>query len=184
VIIVTDWNRYYVENGGNIQEVDENYISKRFGEKNKMWVEIERGYTYDDLSERLAKQGKHADFVTRTLVSTGSGSSVMSMWFAYGVEDIPLRFQKKRIIYTIKCPYCKSKNVEPSWAHEGYMQCNNCGEEWLHPIGNTVTSGRKTITTTHGRYPVSGLASDATIGLMMMPYEKLVSVNDSKTGKN
>jgi len=83
----------------------------------------------------------------------------------------------------ISCPSCGSKDVEPSWAHEGYMQCNNCGEEWLHPRGKTVKSGRKVVTTTHGRYPVSGLANDATIMLMMMPYEKLVSVHDSTTGK-
>jgi len=59
----------------------------------------------------------------------------------------------------------------------------SAANKFIRSRGNTIKRGRKTITTTHGRYPVSGLASDATIGLMMMPYEKLVSVNDSKTGK-
>lgn len=29
------------------------------------------------------------------------------------------------------CPKCKSSNVEHSWGSEGYMQCNNCGHEWI-----------------------------------------------------
>lgn len=32
------------------------------------------------------------------------------------------------------CPQCKSRDIEPSWGAEGYMQCNNCGKEWLDAI--------------------------------------------------
>jgi hypothetical protein len=29
------------------------------------------------------------------------------------------------------CPSCSSHNIEPSWGAHGYMQCNDCGKEWL-----------------------------------------------------
>ena len=32
-----------------------------------------------------------------------------------------------------KCPYCGSTNTEPSWAAEGYLQCNECGGEYPTP---------------------------------------------------
>ncbi len=44
-------------------------------------------------------------------------------------------------------------------------------------------AGRKTVTTTHGRYTVDGRASEKTIKLMAMPYERLVSVHDAETGR-
>jgi ribosomal protein L37AE/L43A len=31
------------------------------------------------------------------------------------------------------CPYCKSKNTEPSWGAAGYLQCNKCGREFPDP---------------------------------------------------
>ncbi len=44
-------------------------------------------------------------------------------------------------------------------------------------------AGRKTVTTTHGRYAVDGRASEKTIKMMAMPYERLVSVHDAETGR-
>ena len=42
---------------------------------------------------------------------------------------------------------------------------------------------RKTITSTHGRFTIDGSASEKMINLMQAPYEKIVSVHDSATGK-
>ena len=33
------------------------------------------------------------------------------------------------------CPQCGSRDIEPSRGAEGYMQCNNCGNEWLDAVG-------------------------------------------------
>lgn len=35
------------------------------------------------------------------------------------------------MVKKLYCPECKSKNIEPSWGSEGYMQCNKCGHEWI-----------------------------------------------------
>ena len=40
-------------------------------------------------------------------------------------------------------------------------------------------AGRKTVTTTHGRYTVDGRASEKTIKMMAMPYERLISILDA-----
>ena len=44
-------------------------------------------------------------------------------------------------------------------------------------------AGRKTVTTTHGRYTVDGRASEKTIKMMAMPYERLISIHDAETGR-
>lgn len=44
-------------------------------------------------------------------------------------------------------------------------------------------TGRKTITTTHSRFTVAASTSEKVIGLMQMPYEKIVSVHDAETGE-
>jgi ribosomal protein L37AE/L43A len=33
----------------------------------------------------------------------------------------------------ISCPNCHSKDTEPSWGAEGYIQCNSCGAEFGDP---------------------------------------------------
>ena len=44
-------------------------------------------------------------------------------------------------------------------------------------------TGRKTVTTTHGRYTVDGSMSEKTIKMMMAPYERLISIHDAETGE-
>jgi len=44
-------------------------------------------------------------------------------------------------------------------------------------------AGRKTVTTTHGRYTVDGRASEKTIKLMAMPYEQTLTIHDAETGR-
>ena len=44
-------------------------------------------------------------------------------------------------------------------------------------------TGRKTVTTTHGRYTVDGRASEKTIKLMAMPYEQTLTIHDAETGR-
>ena len=44
-------------------------------------------------------------------------------------------------------------------------------------------AGRKTVTTTHGRYTVDGRASEKTIKLMAMPYEQTLTIHDAATGR-
>jgi len=44
-------------------------------------------------------------------------------------------------------------------------------------------TGRKTVTTTHGRYTVDGRASEKTIKMMAMPYEQTLTIHDAETGR-
>jgi len=44
-------------------------------------------------------------------------------------------------------------------------------------------TGRKTVTTTHGRYTVDGSMSEKTIKLMAMPYEQTLTIHDAETGR-
>jgi hypothetical protein len=44
-------------------------------------------------------------------------------------------------------------------------------------------TGRKTVTTTHGRYTVDGSVSEKTIRLMAMPYERVLHIHDAETGR-
>jgi len=44
-------------------------------------------------------------------------------------------------------------------------------------------TGRKTVTTTHGRYTVDGSVSEKTIKLMAMPYEQTLTIHDAETGR-
>jgi len=46
-----------------------------------------------------------------------------------------------------------------------------------------AAEGRKTITTTHGRYTAAGSMSEKVIRLMEMPYEKTLHIHDAETGE-
>jgi hypothetical protein len=41
-------------------------------------------------------------------------------------------YAKVEEVFDLKgCPSCSSHNICPSYCAHGYMQCNDCGKEWL-----------------------------------------------------